>query len=198
MLSIRTATATDCPLLAAMNQQLIRDEGHRNPMTVEQLEERMRGWLACEYRAVIFEEAGVVVAYALYREEPQEIYLRHLFVVRERRSQGIGSQAVEMLRNKVWPATKRLTVEVLTGNERGVAFWRKVGYRDYCMTLEILPQEQTTMTDEIKNQAPDNLQSGLTVAERQEYEELDRLTERTPEQNERWLFLLSKSKTLFG
>jgi hypothetical protein len=45
----RQAAADDAPLLAELNHQLIRDEGHRNPMTVPQLEERMRQWLASEY-----------------------------------------------------------------------------------------------------------------------------------------------------
>ena len=132
----RPATLDDCGFLAELNHQLIRDEKNRNPMTVPQLEQRMRGFLAGEYRAVIFEERGEVVAYALYREQPNEIYLRHLFVVRERRRQGIGRQAVELLRSQIWPKTKRLTVEVLVTNRRALAFWRAVGYVDYALTLE--------------------------------------------------------------
>ena len=45
---------------------------------------------------------------------------------------------------------------------------------------------------------PERLKQGLTQAEQLEYDQLDRLVEKTPEQNERWLWLLSKSKTLFG
>lgn len=39
---------------------------------------------------------------------------------------------------------------------------------------------------------------GLTEAEQREYDQLDRISDRTAEQNERWLWLLSKAKTLFG
>ncbi|HEV2452999.1 MAG TPA: GNAT family N-acetyltransferase [Verrucomicrobiae bacterium] len=138
-MTFRPATVDDCPLLAELNHQLIRDEGHRNPMTVSELEQRMRGWLAGEYRAVIYEDAGEVVAYALFREQPDEIYLRQLFVVRHRRSQGIGRRAVDILRSQIWPANKRLTVEVLVANQRGANFWRSVGYVDYALSLEILP-----------------------------------------------------------
>src|SRR5438445_7643752 len=102
MMTSRLATLADCPLLADLNHQLIRDERHRNRMTVAELEQRMRGWLAGEYRAVIYEEGGETVAYALFREQPEEIYLRHLFVVRHRRSQGLGRRAVEILRSQVW------------------------------------------------------------------------------------------------
>jgi len=140
-MTFRRATTDDCPLLAELNHQLIRDEGHRNRMTVPELEQRMRGWLAGEYMAILFEEGEEVVAYALYREQPEEIYLRQLFVARHRRREGIGKQAMHLLRSEIWPKTKRLTVEVLVANTAAVAFWRAVGYRDYSLTLEIVPTD---------------------------------------------------------
>lgn len=82
----------------------------------------------------------VVVAYALWREQPEEIYLRQLFVVRHRRRQGLGRTAVDMLRRQVWPRDRRLTVEALVANEAAVAFWRALGYRDYSLPLEIAPE----------------------------------------------------------
>ena len=143
-MTFRRATLDDCTLLAELNHQLIRDEGHRNPMTVLELEQRMRGWLVSEYAALLFEDGKEIVAYALYREQVVEIYLRQFFVVRNRRRQGIGRQAFEILRSKIWPTNKRLTVEVLLQNEAAVAFWRAVGYKDYCLTLEILPDTNRT------------------------------------------------------
>ena len=135
-MTFRTASPTDCAQLADLNHQLIRDEGHRNPMDVMELEERMKGWLLREYQAIIFEEESEIVAYALFREEAKEIYLRQFFVVRARRRQGLGRQAMEILRSKVWPNRKRLTVEVLVGNEAGKAFWRGLGFKDYALTME--------------------------------------------------------------
>ncbi len=142
-LNFRFATEADCPQLAEWNHQLIRDEGHRNPMTVAELEQRMRGWLAGEYRAVIFQHEADTVAYALYREQKAEIYLRQLFVIRSQRRRGMGRRAVELLRSQIWPANKRLTVEVLMANEASVSFWRSVGFSDYALTLEIVPQPQS-------------------------------------------------------
>jgi GNAT superfamily N-acetyltransferase len=81
------------------------------------------------------------MAYALYKESATEIYLRQLFVRRDRRSKGIGSEAMAILLNQLWPRHKRLTVEVLTTNIRGVRFWRAVGYKDYCLTLEVMPEK---------------------------------------------------------
>jgi predicted acetyltransferase len=135
----RRATTNDCPLLGELNHQLIRDEGHRNKMTVPELEQRMRDWLAGEYVAILFEEGGEVVAYALYREQPEEIYLRQLFVIRSRRREGLGKKAMHLLFSEIWPKTKRLTVEVLVANIPAVAFWRAVGYRDHSLALEIIP-----------------------------------------------------------
>jgi predicted acetyltransferase len=138
--TFRRATLADCALLAELNHRLIRDEGHRNRMTVPELEQRMKGWLASEYTGVIFEDGNEVVAYALYREQPEEIYLRQLFVARNRRRQGIGRRAVEILRSNFWSPNKRLTVDVLVQNAAAVSFWRAVGYKDYSVTLEILPE----------------------------------------------------------
>jgi predicted acetyltransferase len=138
-MNYRRATENDCSLLAELNHQLIRDEGHRNRMTVPELEQRMKDWLAKEYTAILFEVDDSVIAYALYREQPEEIYLRQLFVIRQQRRKGIGRQAFDILRSKIWLKNKRLTVEVLVQNEAAVAFWRSVGFRDYCLALEIMP-----------------------------------------------------------
>jgi len=91
------------------------------------------------YRAIIYEDGGEIVAYALFREQPEEIYLRQLLVVRNRRRQGLGRRAVEILRSEIWPRNKRLTVDVLVTNKTAIAFWRAVGYADYSLTLQILP-----------------------------------------------------------
>jgi GNAT superfamily N-acetyltransferase len=136
----RFATVADARFLAELNYQLIRDEGHRNPMDVNQLEHRMYGWLSArEYCAVIFVQEDTPVAYALYREDPEEIYLRQFFVVRTRRRHGFGRSAMQSLLSDIWPRTKRRTVSVLAHNTSGVAFWRARGYQDYALTLEIIP-----------------------------------------------------------
>lgn len=143
-LTWREASEPEIPLLAEWNHQLIRDEGHRNPMTVAQLAGRMRGWLRDDYHAVVFSSAhspstSTPCAYALYKQEPHLIYLRHLFVARDERRKGIGRAAFFILRDQIWPTDVRLTVDVLCQNLGGVEFWRSVGYRDYCLTMEIMP-----------------------------------------------------------
>ena len=153
------ASDRDLVLLAEWNSQLICDEGHRNRMTVPELRERMRGWLEGEYKAAILTTAGKPVAYALYRESDEGVHLRQLFVGRDHRRQGIGRKAIEILHKHIWPSHKRLTVEVLTSNTVAIDFWRAVGYRDYCLKLEVTPgmrdadqpaaMDADTMTDSV-------------------------------------------------
>lgn len=133
----RRASQNDAPLLAEWNHQLIRDEGHSNPMTVSQLEARMRGWLRDEYTGILFHDTTGRCGYALYREERDLIHLRHFFVVRERRREHLGSRMMDLLKTRIWTKPKRILVDCLTKNAPGMAFWKSTGFSDYCLTLEI-------------------------------------------------------------
>ena len=135
----RFADAADALPLAEMNYQLISDEGHRNPMDVAQLRARMTGWLASEYRAVIFERDRETVAYALYRtDEQSRVHLRQFFVARPFRRRGLGRLAFRLFRTEVVP-TSRVVLEVLTTNRAARAFWAAVGFHEYAITLELEP-----------------------------------------------------------
>ena len=142
-MNFRFGKNKDLDLLSTWNHQLIQDEGHRKPMTLSQLRERMKNWISSDYTAVIFEDKEPV-AYALFIENETEIYLRQLFVCRSKRRMGIGRQAVHILRHDIWPKNKRLTVGVLTSNVGAVSFWRSVGFTDYSITLEIVPPNAGT------------------------------------------------------
>ena len=131
----RLAGNNDLFLLAELNQQLIRDEGHPNPMSVAELENRMRAWLVRSYSAVLFMTRGTVVAYALYRGDHAGIFLRQFFVCRDARRKGYGRAAVTLLLERIWPAGATVTLEALVGNRTAIAFWRAVGFDDYAVTL---------------------------------------------------------------
>ncbi len=135
-MEFRVATLADAATLAALNQQLIRDEGHRNRMTLPELEQRMTGWLASEYQAVLFVAGERVVGYALFRFDPEFVYLRQFFVCAEDRRLGVGRAAIAWLREHAWRGAERVRLDVLVGNQTGIAFWRAVGFQDYCLTLE--------------------------------------------------------------
>lgn len=137
-LCFRPATVADAAVLGRLNHLLIRDEGHRNPMDVDALVERMRGWLSDDgYEALLGFDGDDLVAYVLWRDEPDCVYLRQIFVQREHRRQGVARHLMLSVFER-WP-DKRLTVDVLAGNARALAFWRRMGYRDYAVMLERLP-----------------------------------------------------------
>jgi GNAT superfamily N-acetyltransferase len=133
----RAATLDDVPVLARLNRELIAAEGHRNPMTLTELEERMRCWLAGQYGAALFEHEGVVVAYALYRADGPGIHVRHLYVARDVRRHGIGTHVLRYLARHVWPPDARVTLDVLVGNTGAQAFYGRLGFYPYTLTLEI-------------------------------------------------------------
>ena len=143
-LVLRFAQEGDIAVLGELNHQLIRDEGHRNPMTVPELEDRMRGWIeSCAYRAVILELEGSLAGYALFRLEPEPtVYLRQFFICRDRRRQGIGRRAIALLQSEVWPPGTRVVVDVLVGNKSAIAFWKAVGFVDYSVSLEMFVSDQ--------------------------------------------------------
>ncbi|MCA9194195.1 MAG: GNAT family N-acetyltransferase [Planctomycetales bacterium] len=130
------ATINDAELIAEMNEKLIRDEGHRNAMSLPELTDRMRIWLRGEYEAIVIDDEQSSIGYALFRREPDYIYLRQFFVIPEQRRNGIGRMAIAWMRENVWADATRIRLEVLVGNSTGLAFWRAIGFSDYCITLE--------------------------------------------------------------
>jgi predicted acetyltransferase len=119
-----------------MNKQLIDDEGHRNPMSIAELERRAADWLSGVYTAVLFISGGEPCGYALFRQEPDHIYLRQFFVCRDHRRRGVGRAAIAWLRANPWAGVSRIRLDVLVGNQVAIAFWRSLGFHDYCLTLE--------------------------------------------------------------
>jgi ribosomal protein S18 acetylase RimI-like enzyme len=142
-LKYRFAQLSDAAWLAEWNHQLIRDEGHRNPMTIPKLEMRMRRWLGGEYQAMIFEQDDRVVAYALYRPGENAIHLRHFFVHRQHRNKGIGQEAMRILLTGIWPKDRRVVVEALVQNFSAREFWKTIGFKEYSIALEILPADRS-------------------------------------------------------
>lgn len=145
-LQYRFATPEDVPLLARMNRRLVEDERHRNRFRSDAwLEERMRGFLAGDYRAVLFEIAGGCVAYALYtvhRERSDTTHLRQIFVERDWRRRGVGREAMRLLREEIWEAGRRITVGVLSGNADAIAFYKAVGFRPYALEMEMAREKK--------------------------------------------------------
>lgn len=114
-------------------------------MNLEQLEERMGGWLRGEWLIEIFEkEDHVVVGYAIYQMREDDfdptdsyVYLRQLFIDLEYRSKGYGSECVKLLISNVFPSGAKIEIDVLQSNPRGHNFWSKVGFEPYCTKMKM-------------------------------------------------------------
>lgn len=136
----RFAAQKDVYWLAEMNQQLIQDEKHKNKMTLPELEKRMSDFLSNEYTAVIVSVDGDDIGYVLYRQDPEWVYLRQLFVKMEMRRKGMGRTFMEWLKSNPWKEFKIIRVEVLFSNPDAMDFWRAIDFEDYCITMEMKNQ----------------------------------------------------------
>ena len=143
ILHSRSAVEADLPLLAQMNQRLIEDEVSRNPMSVEQLQDRMSGWLKGDWTIELL-ESDVIVGYVVYQirrdeffPDKTEVHLRQFYIERDQRGRGLGSAAFKMLRKTRFPASSRLTLDVLASNPRGNNFWARVGFQPYYTAMQL-------------------------------------------------------------
>ena len=143
-LLIRSADEADLPLLAQMNKCLIEDEGSRNPMSLDQLADRMRGWLLGNWHLKLFATDGGAVGYAVYQVRRDEyfpdqtiVYLRQFYIEREMRRQGLGTAAYRALAAEHFPPGCRVVIDALASNPRGHDFWRHVGFEPYCTTMHL-------------------------------------------------------------
>ncbi len=123
---IRRATREDVPVLAQMNWQLIRDEGSDNPMTVEQLAERMMGFLSTTYHAWMIQPEQHAIGYILVDMGRTPVYLRQMYIAAPYRRRGYGRAAFAALCDEL--AHVPLEVEVFAWNSPAVAFWQSVGF----------------------------------------------------------------------
>ena len=136
-LTIRLARRDECARLAQFNAQLIRDERHDSAMNVAELAERMREWLEEGYLACFFETRAGPIGYALFRDMPECVHLRHFFVAAEYRGIGTGRRAFRRLRAEFFPVDKRVLVEVLAWNTGGLAFWKSLGFGERYLGLQL-------------------------------------------------------------
>ncbi len=133
MIDLRACTSKDVLELAQMNRMLIEDERAENDMTLAQLEGRMQGFLAGEYRAFLFEKAGERVGYALVNPSAVPVYLRQFFICREKRRTGLGKEAFHALLAHLNLDT--IDIDVYVWNETGRAFWQSLGFRARAISM---------------------------------------------------------------
>lgn len=127
-MQIRKCTPDDIAALAIMNKQLIDDEKSDNPMNIQELEERMAGFLKTDYNAYFFIVNEAVVGYALVKCTCNPFYLRQFLIDRKYRKQHYGREAFNALIEYL--AVDSIDVEVLSWNEPGNCFWENCGFEE--------------------------------------------------------------------
>ena len=106
-------------------------------MMIPELEARMAGFLSDGYDAYFCLDGGArVVGYALVNMAATPLYLRQFFICRGERRKGYGKEFFSALLEHLNITT--IDIEVLSGNEAGVAFWESLGFkrRSIYMRLE--------------------------------------------------------------
>ena len=127
-MEILKAEQGDVKRLAELNECLIEDERHPNPMNIDELTERMNEWLATDYICYTVKENGHIVAYCLYRDDGGHYYMRQLYVDKAHRRKGIATRLLDWLYENVW-TNKKVRLDVLAHNEDAVAFYKRYGFR---------------------------------------------------------------------
>lgn len=143
-LLIQAATEADLPLLAQMNKCLIEDEGSYNPMSTDELQQRMQGWLRGDWQVELFVDGDTVVGYVVYQFRRDDyfpdrvvVYLRQFYIERAKRNRGLGNLAIRTLAQKHFPAECTIVIDALASNPKGYQFWAKVGFQPYCTTMHL-------------------------------------------------------------
>ncbi len=127
-MEIKKCTLEDVSQLAILNKQLIEDEKSNNPMSIKELEDRMRGFLNSEYDAYFFLVEESVVGYALVKHTCTPLYLRQFLIAREYRQRHYGTEAFQLLLEYL--GVDRMDIEVLPWNECGMQFWESCGFKE--------------------------------------------------------------------
>lgn len=144
-LRIDRATRAEPPLLAELNRQLDEDEPHAYPLPISALTERMTRWIETgEYEVLLFRRGERVVGYAAWRIEDRGAYLRHFFICRDQRRQGVGRAAMKLLCRDRFPKDRPIQVEATIWNTTAIAFWHAIGFRDFGLSMELKAGEGPT------------------------------------------------------
>ena len=137
-LRIDKARSDEAALLAELNRQLDEDEPHPYPLPLPALVERMARWIdGGEYEVLVFRSGDQLIGYAVWRADEHGIYLRHFFICRDRRHQGWGRAAIQLLCREVFPKDRPVNIDAAIGNKTGIAFWHAIGFQDFSLGMEL-------------------------------------------------------------
>lgn len=140
---IRKAERDEWKSLANMNKELIQTEGSSNPMSLSQLEDRMKGWLDGEWEIVMIVLHLSVIGYVVYQIRSDDysaektVYIRQFYIEDRYRGCGYGTAAMDDLIEHIFPANAAVSLDVLESNHQGYQFWTKYGFKPYFTHMKL-------------------------------------------------------------
>ena len=135
---VRPARKVDVPILASMNEELIRAEWGPATLSIGQLTARMTTFLERGYEAHIIESGDDMIGYVLFRRDVDHVFVRHFYVSPGQRRSGVGRRAFEWMSEKVWSG-ERVVLQVRSGHDQALRFWEALGFRERFVALEWSP-----------------------------------------------------------
>lgn len=131
-MDIRGAKDEELILLAEMTRQLFEDEPSDRVLTIQQFEDRLRGYVGTGCRAFLFLEEGII-GYALVNMSKTPYYLIDFFIRRNERRTGKGTDAFNLLMREL--NTETIDLDVFYWNGRGRKFWESLGFKEYAIIM---------------------------------------------------------------
>ncbi len=134
----RRAHAADLSILSQMNFEMAQLDGiDGEATTVEELTYRMSALLETDYSGVVIYQDDVPVGYALYTVTPKHTFVRHFFIRKAYRGQGIGAKVFQDLLENEWKDAASIQIEVGSDNKGVRSFWESRGFRKTALRLAL-------------------------------------------------------------
>ena len=138
---VRPARKVDVPILASMNEDLLRAEGGPATLSPGQLSTRMAAFLDNGYEAYLVESGDDLIGYVLFRRDVDHVFIRQFFVAPGQRRAGVGRRVMAWMIEKVWPG-ERLVLQVRTDSEPVRRFWESLGFGVSYTAMEWSPERE--------------------------------------------------------
>ena len=140
---VRGADERDLDRLATMNARLVIDQGSV-PWPLAQFRDRFAQWLKDgEWSVDVFLRDGRTVGYAAYQTqgdhyEPSQdvLFVRHFYIDRGCRGQGVGTAAFGVLAQTRFPEGLQVALEVVSTNPDGQRFWERMRFTPYFTSMK--------------------------------------------------------------
>ncbi len=136
-ISVRPARKVDVPILASMNEELLRSEGGPSTLSTGALASRMTAFLDHGYEAHLVELGEDLIGYVLFRRDVDHVFIRQFYVASGQKPE-IERRVVNWMMEKVWPG-ERLVLRVRSASEPLRRFWQSFGFEPSYSALEWSP-----------------------------------------------------------